>query len=358
MSGSNAGSDHDHSVEQKANKRRYAEELNRFESLLKGGFQVRNPHIEVKAIDEWSVAVSPKAGSRVSLPDGKAIGLTLLGLVHGNELAGIAVINGLLDFLLSMPIELPFPVALVLGNPWAGKEATRFLERDLNRSFGARNGTKLEEKRAGELEKILGSSSFLVDFHQTTEVSDRPFFIFPFQPRGFAFANAIGPHMSTATHWGDPFSAEGMCSDEFVNAKGGCGITMELGQSGFDTYQVGYGIQAGLRAIQVVSEVLSGSESLKMPTQNDFKGSVFTWEAVIPYPKGTDVDLIPGWFNFKAVHEGDLLGYNDGTKILAPASGRILFPKYRKPYDNVRKPTELCRIMREIGIADLPVSAH
>lgn len=336
-------------------KIRLNQELERFEGAVKGRQPWRNTALKIVPLDDWSLEVVPVGGGAVPASyAGKRYGLSFLGLIHGNERAGLAVLNGVLDLLANLDIKLPFPIALGLGNPWAAKEGVRFLERDLNRSFGATDGSKLEEKRAASLSKTLAASAFMVDFHQTTELSDRPFYIFPFEERGFAFANAIGPHLSTVTHWGDAFSAEGMCSDEFVNAKGGCGITIELGQAGFDSYQVGFGIQAAFKAIATVERILKGELELKMPRQIEFTGEIFSWEAVMPYPKGEDVDLVPGWSNFKPVTKGQLLGYVDGKEIVAPASGNVLFPKYKKPQDKVRPPTELCRIMKRLTLNELP----
>lgn len=57
--------------------------------------------------------------------------------------------------------------ALVLGK--------RFIEKDLNHSFGT-NGNSLEEKRAQELLKIIPESETVVDLHSMSAISD-PFAI-------------------------------------------------------------------------------------------------------------------------------------------------------------------------------------
>lgn len=338
-----------------SDKKRFELELSRFQKVALGGMTCPNPFITVRALDEWTIELAPR--EKVSAPSGlagKRYGLTILGLVHGNEFAGLAVLNDVLDFVISMAVHLPFPMVLAVGNPWAGREGTRFLERDLNRIFGSSGGNTVEEKRARQLEPVLSESLFLLDLHQTTEHSDRPFFIFPFQPKGFAFANAIAPHLSTVTHWGDSFSTEGFCTDEYMNSKGGHGITLELGQAGFDPFLVGQGVHAAIRSISVASEVVLGLRRLEMPRREEFTGELFSWEAIVPYPEGNGVDLVPGWHNFKRIEAGQLMGHIDGKEILAPASGHVLFPKYRKPYDNVRKPTELCRIMKRLTLEDLP----
>ena len=331
-------------------KRRLETELERFRKLA--GVQRTVGYVQVVPLDEWTVELRPSRDTG-TLHGGKSIGLTILALVHGNEVGGAASLNEVLDFFVTSGKGITFPIVFGLGNPWAAREGVRFLERDLNRSFANQAVSSLEERRARALEPYLAKSAFLLDVHQTTEVADRPFFIFPYEARGFAFANAVAPYASTVTHWGDPFSAEGQCTDEFVNSKGGTGITLELGQSGFDPYQVAFGVQCMFAAIRQVEAVHCDAAQLKVPMAGLYGGQIYTWAGVVPYPKG-DTDLIPGWFNFKKVEQGDLLGHCDGVEIRSPATGRVLFPKYRRPQDVKRPPTELCRIMKEIQLSDLP----
>ena len=331
-------------------KSRLETELGRLQKLAGTPRTVRD--VQVVPLDEWTVELRPNRPTS-PLPGGKTVGLTILALVHGNEVGGAASLNEVLDFFITSGNSIDFPIILGLGNPWAAREGVRFLERDLNRSFANQAVSSLEERRARALEPYLAKSAFLIDVHQTTEISDRPFFIFPFEARGFGFATGVAPFASTVTHWGDPFSAEGQCTDEFVNSKGGTGITLELGQSGFDSYQVAFGVQCMFAAVRQVAAVQCDATHLKVPLAGQYGGHIFTWAGVVPYPKG-DTDLIPGWFNFKSVQQGELLGHCDGVEIRSPAAGHILFPKYRRPQDVKRPPTELCRIMREIQLIDLP----
>jgi succinylglutamate desuccinylase len=291
-------------------------------------------------------------------PAGKRYGLTLMGITHGNETAGLAVMNGLLAHLVSGALNLQIPLAIVLGNPWAARENKRFLERDLNRSFARPSPTAMEERRAAALMPILAESAFLIDFHQTTRRSERPFFIFPYTPEGYALARRVAPRIAVVTHWGKPFSAEGRCSDEYVNSMGGVGVSLELGQNGFDPYQIGVGIDCAIWAIAAATAAARGTPDL-LPARVDADDApeLFTWSEIIPWPAAGFVELKPDWHNFKAVGRGETIGTVDGKPITAAEGGFVLFPKYLTRAEQAAqatRPTELCRIMKKIGEADLP----
>ena len=288
----------------------------------------------------------------------KDIGLTLMGITHGSEWAGVAVLNRVLEHLIAGTIRLRIPVAFVRGNPWAARENKRFLERDLNRSFARGSAATLEERRAGELEYLLARTAYLVDFHQTMQPSDRAFFIFPYRCDALDLARSIAPEQTIVTHWGQSFSAEGRCTDEYVNASGGLGITVELGQNGFSPYQIAVGVESALWAITVATACLEGRTLADLVKERcATEPEIFTWSQIIPWPNQGVVHLDTGWTNFREVEKGQRLGDVDGSPILAEVSGRILFPKYLTPEQqesSTTRPTELLRVMRLVALDALP----
>jgi succinylglutamate desuccinylase len=326
-------------------------EIQRFEALLVKASQRFDVSLEVP----YGGILTPKGHRKVGERD---IGLTLMGLTHGNEWAGVAVLSGVLELLIAGALDLRIPVAFVLGNPWAAKQAKRFLERDLNRSFGRGSVATFEEKRALELEPLLARTAYLVDFHQTMQPTDRPFFIFPHRSDGVQLARAIAPHQTIVTHWGKSFSADGKCTDEYVNGAGGLGLTIELGQNGFDAYQIAVGQEAALWAIAVAT-ARQGGMTLDEFIQNRPapEPEIYTWLDIVPWPDRGVVQLDPGWTNFRKVEKGEKLGEVDGRTIYSRAEGRILFPKYLTPEQQsatTGRPAELIRVMRRVSLADLP----
>lgn len=306
----------------------------------------------IEDVCDLGFVVHPKKGRNLEKP----VGLSFVGLIHGNEVGGSAVLNGILTHIASGLFHLPMAVGFALGNKPAALAGKRFLERDLNRSFDRSEAEKWEERRADELEKLLVQSSFLVDFHQTNLKSAHPFFIFPFSRAGYDFARATAPQIPVVTHWGEAFSNEGQCTDEYINAMGGVGITLELGQCGFDPYQVAVGIDCGLAAITDAAQRL-GIWAEDPVLRRFERAPLYTLGEVLPYPKTGDVRVVPGWHNFAQVQAGERIATVDGKDICTSMGGYILFPKYIAPTPEQRPVTELCRIMKEISEHDLPSSS-
>jgi succinylglutamate desuccinylase len=284
--------------------------------------------------------------AKPSVTGPKPIGLTLQAATHGNEVGGISVLNAFLGLLQSGIIQPPFSMGFAIGNPAGVKADRRFTERDLNRSFGQTAAQYEEEKRARALEPLLEKTSLFLDFHQTIEPSHRPFFIFPYTKGSFDFAAALHDEIPIVTHWGLGFSKDGMCSDEYVNHRGGTGITIELGQKGFDAYHGGVGLQVALSAVQYAVGLFTGALE-KRQTVNP---ELYTWRAIVPYEEG--MTLREGLVNFQAIAAGETVGTQHGQALKAPVDGWMLFPKY--PRDPLAPPPkELYRIIKRIRPDDL-----
>lgn len=271
----------------------------------------------------------------------RKIGLCLQAITHGDEVGGIQVLIELLNFLQAGLIAPKMPLGFSLGNIEASIADRRFLEADLNRSFGTKDLSTKEAKRSLELMPMLSESDFFLDFHQTIEASIQPFFIFPYAAKSLAFARAAHSEVHVVTHWGKPFSLDGMCTDEFVNFKGGVGITIELGQKGFEAYQTSVGVQAALGAIRYAEDVLSGKiiEAAEA-------GVLYTWKAIVLYEEG--MDLKEGLFNFQPVKKGDVLGVHGPNPLLCEDDGYLLFPKYQRD-PNAPRPREIYRVAKRIS---------
>lgn len=327
------------------------QEIQAFRAHFRNLARSRSWNVEKLAADAF--LLSPKRPLRAK---GRSIGLTFMGLTHGDEICGLSVLNEMLVAITEEFLSPRTPVAFILGNTDAALEGKRFLEYDLNRSFAPSPAisSTLEGHRAKALSPILTETAFLLDFHQVSAPSDRAFFIFPYLKSAFSLARAIDPRISIITHWGDAFSTEGLCTDEFVNDKGGIGLTLELGQRGVSPYQVGVGYLAGCRMLSLATAKI-GSRKLKQ-TAREPTGDIFTWHKTVPYPK-EHVDLKPGWRNFADIQEGDEIGRYNGQPIYAPVSGTVLFPKYLSKEEHqtlARPPEELIRIMKTITTKDLP----
>ncbi len=303
--------------------------------------------IHVEKLADFVYLLSPKTKPYPANP-AKDIDLTLMAITHGNEFVGVRVLNEILNFISQDSYQLRLSICMILGNPAAAKRNQRFLEADLNRSFARVEWSAKEHHRARELEGVLLRTSYLLDLHQTRERSEMPFFIFPYSKGGFSFARQISWEIPIVTHWGKPFSKVGQCTDEFVNNQGGTGITLELGQNGFDVYKISAGFRAALQTIQVVESNLYKKQPLKVNDSHE----VFTWLEVVEFPESGDASLAPGYYNFKTVAAGETYGVSDGRSLVASTESKILFPYY--PNNTERKSAELCRLLKKIPVSELP----
>ena len=300
--------------------------------------------------------IKPKPAHRPQTAQRRDVNLTLLAIIHGVEVAGLAVLIELLEGLKAGQIPLEVSLGVALGNLPAAQKGVRFVDRDLNRSFGRDNVDSSEDRRADELEKLLARSDLMIDFHQVRLQIDRPFWIFPYSKKGYHFARAVAPEVSLITHWGRGFSQEGQCSDEWLNNNGGIGVTMELGQNGFDPAQIALGFGVVKRTLAVVTGTHFGRPESSSTAP---KAPLYTWGEIVAYPPTGGPVLDPGWHNFKMATAGGRLGIFNGQEVCASVSGPVLFPKYPDQpangvYGNTAPAAELIRILKVIDERDLP----
>lgn len=86
--------------------------------------------------------------------------ILVLGGMHGNEKLGLELIK----LLKSRPIS---NVDALIANPRATELGSRFVETDLNRSFGKSGISTYEERRAQRLRQIVNQYDLVLDFHNT-----------------------------------------------------------------------------------------------------------------------------------------------------------------------------------------------
>lgn len=268
------------------------------------------------------------------------IDLALMALVHGNEYGGLAVLNRIIR-LLSSGYPLQIRLVLALGNYRAATLGERFVERDLNRCFGKKDADTHEGRIASDLNEILAKARFLVDFHQTFARCPHSFAIFPFSNDNVAFAHHLDPKGAIVTRFDGNFSADGMCSDEFVLQRGGVGITVELGQAGFCSSQVTRGFWLACRALGLVN---SGQP---LPSSIVQTRDVYTFAQVVPYR--ADYRLVDDLYNFKLVTRGECLAQTDTGVVNVRDDGYVLFPKYEFKIP----PSELCHVVEKKRLTEV-----
>ena len=163
--------------------------------------------------------------------------VVIMGALHGNEKIGFEVIEQLKKDL--NPDKINGEIFLILGNPVAHENNTRFIDTDLNRLFVpekikeltkiSQENLNTEEKRLLEIIPILQKADFLLDIHSTIKPSI-PFVFIENTAKHLALAEIFTTDYIV---YNSPDGPEDMntCADNFVNSNGGCGLTYEAGWS-------------------------------------------------------------------------------------------------------------------------------
>ena len=259
------------------------------------------------------------------------------GIVHGNEVGSLPSIIKCIRDLLSNKINFGGKVSFFLGNIEAAKNNVRFIDSDLNRSFGNKYTGQLnkERNRALEIMPLLRTADVYFDFHQTIMPCLKPFYIFEMSRQSYHWARAAGVASTFVTRKkGASFSTAGMCSDEYVRSLGNVGITIELGEKGFTHEAETMSYEIMKRALNCMDKVYKNHFPIeKLAHKNiDFEFlSVVHREPFL----NSKIKLNEGLLNFKKITEGMVLGLNEqNIPFTSPRNGYILFPKYPKRNEN------------------------
>jgi succinylglutamate desuccinylase len=277
------------------------------------------------------------------------ISLGLVALTHGNEVAGISILNEVLKLIESQKINLSFSVAFMLGDVPAARSGLRFMESDLNRSFGIQTSSTPAEFRAKCLEEIYLRTEFLIDFHQTQGPSLSAFFISRFELHSLDTFRRLLPACPAVTYSGGSFSEHGMTTLNFHLNNGGHGFGMELGEKGFDERQIALGVNMILDALNTGVHLQKRRFDQAIQTLDDqiygFTGAVIS--------KTGNFKLRPGFSNLTLIEKGQLIGQIDGEDLFLEEDVRLLFPKYLREGESGAPGTEVVRLLTSVSLQTL-----
>mgnify|MGYP001007806190 FL=1 len=168
--------------------KRIFEEIDQFKKIQS---VLKREGFSIDHIDEYGFTI---CGNHQS----ERIDLLITGLVHGNEVIGIEVINRVLKRVVKNN-EININLGFLLCNIEAAQKNTRFVESDLNRSFSTKEIVTLEQRRASEIAKIVDQTDFIFDLHQTVEPSLTPFFVMEHRHELIQIANQLLPQFPIVT---------------------------------------------------------------------------------------------------------------------------------------------------------------
>ncbi|MEW6057485.1 MAG: succinylglutamate desuccinylase/aspartoacylase family protein [Bdellovibrionota bacterium] len=256
----------------------------------------------------------------------RKIDLTIQCLTHGNEVGGVFVVSELIRLLEQRLLEPKINICLTLGNLEALRAGKRFLESDLNRSFGLERHTNPEEKLALGLEEIYRQTFALIDLHQTQGPSAEPFFISKFDPRSFRLMRTCLPRTAVVTYFEKSFAQGQMTTVNYHLLHGGIGFGLELGEKGIQAGQIELGLSAIIKAIAALENLARGKVWPSLPPQ--YAEQVYTFHETQRTQTG-EFNLVPGLSNMKSIKKDTVLGEIDGSSYRAPFDGKVLFPVYK-----------------------------
>lgn len=251
----------------------------------------------------------------------------IVGGVHGNERAGIRVIETLRRlFDDGALVPRRGAVFLALGNPRAIAAGVRAEGEDLNRCFTgavlAGEGGAYAHRRARELAEAFKDVRFGIDIHGTNTPS-RPFLVI--QGAARAGEEVMLRCLSASMVLRDPrlvFAGEPSTLDELFSRDDGLGVCYETGAAGDES-----------GAGRIVSEVIGALRAggwLSGPASaggGPLKDEYVLKEAIVMAPAGFRFAPGVGDENFQPVGKGRLIGFHGEAPLVAGEDGLLVFPK-------------------------------
>jgi uncharacterized protein len=285
--------------------------------------------------------------------------LIVLGAVHGNERCGATAINQVLsDFARDKLTLVRGNLTLIpVANPLAYKNGTRTGDRNLNRNLRVSEPPLDNEDRiANQLCPLIAKHDALLDLHSFQSPGD-PFVMIgplnnegtlePFElssheealamrlgPRRFVegwldtYAAGVTQRLLRVQQSGDATAREHMLSTdprygigttEFMRSVGGVAITVECGQHD--------DANAAEVAYHAIINTMSHLAMIEAPRPAPCTDPEVLKLAEVTDRLHADDAFVKPWTSFDAVTSGEPIGRrHDGTMVLAPSDGFIVFP--------------------------------
>ncbi len=301
------------------------------EQFKKAQARLKTEGFSIDPIDEYGFVIRANKES-------ERIDLLITGLVHGNEVIGIEIINRLVKHFVKNK-EINMNLGFLLCNIEAAQKNVRFVESDLNRSFLVKEIITLEHQRASAIAKIIDQADFVFDLHQTVEPSLTPFFVMEHRHELIQIANQLLSQFPIVTFGTGGFSKSGKTILEYASSVGAKAMVIECGQNGFseDLSQ------------KVESACLELIKTLKS-TEIQKPKKILVLHLVSSITNMGNTHLVPGLVSYFPIKQGQVLAHEGQIEIHAPFDGHLVFPSYG---EKARTNHELCNLGRIINYTDI-----
>lgn len=275
--------------------------------------------------------------------------LLVLAGVHGNEPAGVAAVQRVLDTLQQRELAVRGRLVAFAGNLRALAEGRRFVDRDLNRGWsrgavqelaarrraaGAAEDTEQRELLAG-FEQVLHSAAgpvVFVDLHSSS--ADGP----PFLCLADTIDNRrLGLATGVPMILGIEETIDGASLEWFAD-RGIAGLAVEGGRHGHPETIANH--EAVLWSLLVRLGIVDGRDVDLAPHRARLaqagRGAPPIVEIVARHAitAADGFRMQPGFVNFAAVAKGALLATDRRGQILAPSTCHVMLPLYQAQGDD------------------------
>jgi len=247
--------------------------------------------------------------------------VVIVGGTHGNEKSGIFLIQKFLKHQELLPRGHAYKFCI--GNPLATRSHCRYLDHDLNRSFGkplvpksSREGARAAELKADIEAWAQGEPFFLIDFHTSTANMGTALVL---SRKDRLSAHAVAGAITEIPQGRVVFNTEANKGQSFLESLAPHGVLLEVGPVSQNVFDPD-GIQKTEVALIAILKTL---QKLEARTLEPIALEGFQEKGTYPYP--TDQEgrvsayLHPRFFgrDYEKVENGDpIFVSDDGTDIL------------------------------------------
>ena len=260
----------------------------------------------------------------------------IVGGTHGNELLGIDIVNKWNPKNFSI-----HSCKKIIGNPQAMENKVRYIDYDLNRSFGVNAQSKgYEKERVGFLKEEISKEDFVIDLHTTTS------------NMGFTIILSKSDSLSTkiaqklASEFSDVRIILSSMQDEsstFLNTLGGKGFLIEIGPCEHNSYSEAQFVKLSKMLDYLFEHDWDEHDFQKLP--NEFYRIV----EKIHYPD-EKWKVADKWKqkDFSLIRKGDDLLVNIDTQKTVQSEHKEVYPIFieEKSYEELRLAMYLCEKVR------------
>lgn len=287
----------------------------------------------------------------------KTIKIGFLALVHGNEIIGLPILNTLLSGLVAGLIRTEHEIIFGLGNIPAALADKRFLQNDLNRSFGLSSDQTPEDLRARQIEQyLLDEVDYLIDLHQTVQHTLTPFFIFQFSSKNcLSHISLMNSKFPTILQFDAIGETQGLSTDEYLRGRGRFGVALELGQIGLTPEKFDVGVSTCTRFIEKLNR-FDSFEQLNLPFSGKIEFPLFEIKERMLAPDDNS-KLNPEFSNFARFAKGQFIGTSSSGPIIATTDGCVLFPKLNQSLEKGQHLFFTCTEMEMYAVPKAPKPA-